>query len=48
MLSFDFIVNKGDQVFCTGCNLKLNPAISIFTDESIKTIGFGACEVDKD
>merc|ERR1711936_579967 len=34
MLSFDFIVNKGDQAFCTGCTLKLNPAISIFTDES--------------
>ena len=34
MLTFDFIVNEADQEFCTGCSLKLNPAISIFTDES--------------
>ena len=34
MLTFDFIVNEADQEFCTGCSLKLNPAFSIFTDET--------------
>ena len=34
MLTFDFIVNEADQEFCTGCSLKLNPAFSIFTDDT--------------
>ena len=34
MLTFNFIVNEADQEFCTGCSLKLNPAFSIFTDET--------------
>ena len=32
MVSFEFIVDKGDQAFCTGCALKLNPVISIFAN----------------